>query len=391
MYENLETNIPHFLMQFSDQPSLTENQLFPSRDATLQYLKAYGDDVRHLLKFQTQLIEVLPVTNDGNDSWQVRYRSLNSRMIHEATYDAVVVASGHYSVPYLPDIQGISKWNAAYPGSISHSKYYQKPLDFANKKVLVVGNSASGQDVSAHIASCSKLPVMISVRSNPPTERNPPSKEFMPEIAEFISPSLARRAVRFSDGHVETEIDAIVFCTGYFYSYPFLSSILPPLISTGDRVQNLYQHIFSIHHPSLAFVGIPKPIIPFRTVEGQAAVIARVWSGRLDLPSVTAMQAWEESIIVEKGPGNKFHDLRHPMDFDYYDGLIEWALQTREEEEEGMMRGKLPPKWSERDRWVRRRMVALKEAFALAGEARHEIRTMEELGFSFEHDKEHCS
>lgn len=227
-------------------------------------------------------------------------------------------------------------------GSIYHSKFYRKPQDFEGMKVLVVGNSASGQDISAQLTSYCRLPVMVSVRSKPPPECSLPSKVFVPEIAEFVSPLYARRAVRFSDGQVEMDIDAIIFCTGYFYSYPFLSSILPPLIDTGERVQNLYQHIFSIHHPSLAFVGLPKPIVPFRTVEGQAAVISRVWFGRLYLPSEHVMHTWEKSLIAEQGPGRKFHDLSHPKDFNYYDNLIEWVLSAKGEQDIA----NLPAKWS---------------------------------------------
>lgn len=380
MYENLETNIPHDLMQYFDQPFSAENQLFPSRESTLQYLQSHGQDIQDLVKFGTQVFEVRHVNEDDKASWQVHYQSLTLETIHKDTYDAVVVASGHYTVPYLPEIDGIGQWNSAYMGSIYHSKFYRKPQDFDGMKVLVVGNSASGQDISAHLTSYCRLPVMVSVRSKPPPERSSPSKVFVPGIAEFVSPLYARRAVRFSDGQVEMDIDAIIFCTGYFYSYPFLSSILPPLIDTGERVQNLYQHIFSIHHPSLAFVGLPKPIVPFRTVEGQAAVISRVWSGRLDLPSEDVMHTWEESLITEQGPGRKFHDLSQPKDFDYYDNLIEWALSARGEQDMANM----PAKWSKRDRWLRERMVRIKEAFVHAGEARHEIRKPEELGFFYE-------
>lgn len=366
-------------MQYSDQPFLAEDQLFPSRESTLQYLQSYGQGVQDLVKLGKQVTEVRRGNEDGKPSWHVQYQSLAQETIHKDTYDAVVVASGHYTVPYLPEIDGISQWNSTYTESIYHSKFYRRPQDFDGMKVLVVGNSASGQDISTQITSCCKLPVMVSVRSKSSPERSSSSKVFVPEISEFVSPLCARRAVRFSDGQVEMDIDAIIFCTGYFYSYPFLSSILPPLIDTGERVQNLYQHIFSIHHPSLAFVGLPKPIVPFRTVEGQAAVISRVWSGRLDLPSKHVMHAWEESLITAQGPGMKFHDLSHPKDFDYYDELIEWVQSARGEQEIG----NTPPKWCKRDRWARERMVLIKEAFVRAGTARHEIHTLEELGFFY--------
>lgn len=375
MYEGLETNIPHFLMQFSDSPGLTHHQLCPSRETTLQYLKDYAQDLKHLIKFHTQVTEVL-LRNDGTESWLLRCRDLISNEETEGRYDAVVVASGHYSVPYIPNIPGIREWNERYPGIISHSKFYQRRQNFVDKKVLIVGYAASGQDIAAQITSCSQNPLIISQRSSPRANQDTLSAKFLPEIVEFLLSSTQERAVRFCNGHIETNLDALIFCTGYLYSYPFLSSIHPRLIGTGERVQHLYQHIFSIDHPSLALMGLPKPIIPFPTCESQAAVIARVWSGRIELPSARIMRAWERAVVAEQGAGKKFHDLSFPKDIIYHNALVEWALQARDGSQ-----GKLPRKWNEKDMWVRERCPAIKKAFMERGEERHRVMRMEELGF----------
>lgn len=374
MYEGLETNIPHFLMQFSDSPGLTQHQLCPSREATLQYLKEYANDLKHLTKFHTQVTKVLH-RNDGNESWLIRYKDLKSNEATEGIYDAVVVASGHFSVPYIPDISGIREWNKRYPGIISHSKFYQRSQDYLDKKVLIIGYAASGQDIAAQIATCGQNPLIISQRSSLQANQDTVSAKFMPEIIEFPLSS-QERAVRFCNGHIETNLDAIIFCTGYLYSYPFLSAVHPPFIGTGERVQHLYQHIFSIDHPSLAFVGLPKPIVPFPTCEGQAAIIARVWSGRLELPSASKMREWEKAILMEKGAGKRFHDLSFPEDIKYYNTLVEWSLQAK-----NSGRGKLPKKWNKKDMWIRERCPAIKQAFLRKGEERHKVMTMEELGF----------
>jgi cation diffusion facilitator CzcD-associated flavoprotein CzcO len=376
MYEGLETNIPHFLMRFSDSPALEKNQLCPSMEATLQYLKEYADDVKDMVQFHTQVTEVLHRATDGKDIWLVQYRDLLSGKAAKGIYDAIVVASGHYTVPYIPDIPGIREWNQRYPGIISHSKFYQRPQDFVDQKVLIIGYAASGRDIFTQIARCSHLPVIISHRSSTLVEHDTVRAQFMPEVVEFLPSSSQAKSVRFLNGHVETNLDAVIFCTGYLYSYPFLSAIQPPFIGTGERVQHLYQHIFSIDHPSLAFVGLPKPIIPFPTCEGQAAVIARAWSGRLQLPSMRAMREWETTVVVEQGGGKKFHDLTFPKDIEYHNTLVEWSLQAKDGG-----RGKLPKKWSSKDRWVRERCPAIKQAFLDKGETRHMIMTMDALDF----------
>ncbi|MCJ1417702.1 hypothetical protein MMC32_004047 [Xylographa parallela] len=379
MYDRLETNIPKPLMSYSDTPFPHDCQLFPHRDVVTDYLERYAAEVKPLIQFQTQVIDVrLQNPHATHDVWTVRSENLTSGQQSTACYDAVIVSSGHYTIPFIPSVPGMKEWNHAYPSTISHSKFFRKPEDFVNKKVLVVGNAASGVDIAAQIVSYCTPPLLISSRSESFLLSSATGREELPEITEFISPSVRDRAVRFSDGRVESDITAIVYCTGYLYSYPFLPSLRPHLISDGLRVQNLFQHIFYIEHPSLAFLTLPMRILPFPLCEAQAAVIARVWSTRLQLPSATRMHEWEAGVIDEKGAGKGFHVQNFPEDFDYHNFLYDWAAQTDSKI------GKMPHRWNERERWLREKFPAIKKAFADRGEARHGVTTVEELGFDYE-------
>ena len=309
-------------------------------------------------------------------------RYLSSGLSSSKWYDAIVVASGHYAVPHIPDIKGIRQWNEGYPGRISHSKLYRRPEDYAGKKTIVIGNAASGLDVSAQISRVCSKPLIVSQRSVSSLSNGdiPSDKVIMPEIAEFIGPASGApdRAVRFTDGHVVGNVDAILFCTGYYHSYPFLSSVEPPLVTSGDRVNHLYQHIFYIPGPTLAFVGVPSKILPFRTCEGQAAVIARTWSGRISLPLEDEMNKWEYARIAERGNGRRFHEMRTLEDLDYHNALLDWAARA-----EPVADDKIPKRWSKADYWVRERFPAIKRAFAERGDGRKEVRTLEKLGFHY--------
>ena len=48
-------------------------------------------------------------------------------------FDAVVVASGHYFVPYIPETKGLAEYESLYPGSIEHSKYFRHPESYRGK------------------------------------------------------------------------------------------------------------------------------------------------------------------------------------------------------------------------------------------------------------------
>lgn len=41
------------------------------------------------------------------------------------TYDAVVVASGHFNVPWIPPMEGLEEFERDRPGSVMHSKMFR--------------------------------------------------------------------------------------------------------------------------------------------------------------------------------------------------------------------------------------------------------------------------
>ncbi|KAJ5181217.1 hypothetical protein N7491_000772 [Penicillium cf. griseofulvum] len=290
LYDRLETNIPKELMRYSDKAFPLDAQLFPKHRTVKQYLEEYAEDVESFIKFETQVLDVKP-KDENISTWSLTAKSLRTGIDTTHIYDAVVVASGHFTVPYLPDIPGIQAWDASHPGTISHSKFYNSPEPFQGKKVVVVGSSASGLDIGAQINEVSQGKVLVSQRSESYLAAPPNGDKIIcPEIVEFLPPSYDR-GIKFADGRIEEHIDAIVFCTGYFYSYPFLSSLNPPVVTHGWRTMNVYQQLFYIEHPTLVFPVLSQRVIPFPMAENHAAVFSRVWSARLTLPPKDEMKA----------------------------------------------------------------------------------------------------
>lgn len=385
MYDGLETNIPRTLMQYTDLPFPADTQLFPKFETILQYLEEYSQDVKHLVQFQVQVVDV-KVDDEGRGTWLVTRKHLGSGELQADIYDAVVVANGHYNVPYIPSIPGISVWDDAYPGVISHAKSYCSSNAFQGKKVIIVGNSASGIDIGAQISKVCRAPLLSSVRSESyfTTKATDNRKEY-PPIAEFLPPEKHNRAVRFSNGEIEQDIDAIVFCTGYLYSFPFLSTLNPPVVKNGSRTLRVYQHMFYNEHPTLVFPALNQKVIPFPIAEAQSAVLARVLAGRLALPSREDMYAWEEANAAARGSGKSFHVLAYPLDADYLNFLHEWAASAeRRSRLSNDGQGKQGPFWGNKEKWLRSRFTQIKQAFVQRGEDRRYYRLPEDLGFDFE-------
>ncbi|KAI4621184.1 uncharacterized protein J4E88_005208 [Alternaria novae-zelandiae] len=389
MYEKLETNIPRGLMGFQDLDWPADSQLFPTHETVLKYIDDYSADVQDLVRYCTQVINVSPVDLDvASSPWEVTTRNLLTNEDTSEVYDAVVVANGHFIVPYIPPMAGIKEWAAQHPGRINHSKYYRKPEDFTGKKTIVVGNSASGADVSAQIAEFCQTPLLWSTRSQSMfsathgTAGEDQKRREVPPIKQFLPNS---RGVMLEDGTEEHDIDAIVFATGYFYSLPFLQDVEPKLITTGERVNHTYQHVFYAPRPTLSFLALNQRVIPFPVAEVQSAVLARVYSGRLSLPSHSEMRDWEQSIEEEMGAGRNFHLLPFPKDANYINAMSKWALSA--ESKDGLEnggKGKTPPMWGEWEYWCRENFPKIRQAFGKMGEKRREIRDVKELGFDFE-------
>ena len=88
------------------------------------------------------------------------------------------------------------------------------------------------------------------------------------------------REITFVDG-TKQEFDLVIMSTGYKADYPFL----PERYKYGN-VKNLYKFVFDVEDPSLAFIGLARPIFGsiISVSEIQCRLAARVFSQKVPLP-----------------------------------------------------------------------------------------------------------
>ena len=139
------------------------------------------------------------------------------------------------------------------------------------------------------------------------------------------------------DGSRLGPLDAVIYCTGFRYAFPFLlggagesgaagpeagpapptapdpppeqphrashctsSSTVGGLGVRDQRVGPLYRHVFPPSlAPGLSFLGLPWKVVPFPQHELQAKLVARLLSGRAQLPSREEMEQDVESNYLE--------------------------------------------------------------------------------------------
>lgn len=117
VYDSLRLTSPREIMGFTDFPFLVKKgrdmRRFPGHRELLLYLQDFCEcfGLREMIRFNTR-VENVKMLNygevvDKNDlRWVVKSKSTESEKVVEEVFDAVVVATGHYSHPRLPSING---------------------------------------------------------------------------------------------------------------------------------------------------------------------------------------------------------------------------------------------------------------------------------------------
>lgn len=94
-------------------------------DEVLQYIEDYANDVKQHIRFSTIVKRIYK--SDGR--WQVQSQSTDGAPAQGETFDAICDASGHYTVPYIPRIEGL--WR--FKSKLLHSKWYRSPSPYTQQ------------------------------------------------------------------------------------------------------------------------------------------------------------------------------------------------------------------------------------------------------------------
>jgi len=102
-----------------------------------------------------------------DDEWRLVLRSegTNEDEWWEERFDAVIVANGHYSVPYIPKIEGLEAFERARPGSVKHSKMY-RGRDAYRGKVTHTRIGSDREDTDEQTESRNRWSLRVRGRHN---------------------------------------------------------------------------------------------------------------------------------------------------------------------------------------------------------------------------------
>ncbi|KAL6880708.1 hypothetical protein ACP4OV_012273 [Aristida adscensionis] len=334
MYASVRLMSPREWMGFSDfqfvpRPGAgRDGRRYPGHREVFCYLKdfyhAFG--LAGVVRLNTKVVHVgmAPPHEDGdglpNVKWvvisvHVEPESREEGVVAEEVFDAVVVASGHYSQPKLPTINGMEEWKRRQ----LHSHSYRVPAPFHDQVVVVVGCGESGLDLALELSGVARE-VHLSANKSMKQTMTPamskmlakyrlrPQVDHLGEDEAAMTPAMSRMLANHGDMRLHPQVDrlcedgtvafadgsrvvadAVIYCTGYTYSFPFLDAAGLVTVD-GNRVGPLYEHVFPpALAPALSFVGVPMRVFAPWVFEAQARWVARVLSGGVALPPVEEM------------------------------------------------------------------------------------------------------
>jgi thioredoxin reductase len=291
MYQSLRTNLPKEIMAINAENPFEESisSSFIGPEIVTEYLETFAKkySLHSKVSFNHKVISIQK--QNLSNLWEI---ICETEQLKEEIYffDAVLVCNGHFSLPSVPSIKGLTE---NFSGRLFHSKDYDRLKSegiFRSKKILVIGSRSSGTDIARELSHSSLNNVVyVSDRNYFPSSSEKTVYEtqdlrkliYFPEVKEC----LADHSLLFSNDSrlLQEEIDIIIFCTGYLYDYPFFpvntdgSSFPVRLEDNHRRLTPLYQLMISIEDPSLVFLGLPFLVIPFPLFFYQALYIAALY------------------------------------------------------------------------------------------------------------------
>ena len=284
MYRHLWSNGPKECLEFADY-TFDEHfgkpiPSYPPREVLYDYLlgRARKNDIRKYIQFGTAVRWVSH--NAEKNTFNVTVEDLKTGGHRTEEFDYVIVSTGHFSVPNMPDFPGFEQ----FPGRILHSHDFRDSREFAGQDLLIIGSSYSAEDLALQVKKYGANSVTISYRTAPMGFAWPEGITEVPLLTR-----LDGNTAHFADGS-SRRVDTILLCTGYRHHFPFLENSLRLRTKNVLYPDNLYKGVFWVDNPNLMYLAMQDLYYTFTLFDAQAWYARDYVLGRVNLPSADQMR-----------------------------------------------------------------------------------------------------
>lgn len=279
MYRYLWSNGPKEGLEFADY-SFEEHfgkqiASYPPRAVLFDYIegRVKKAGVRDWIRFSTVVRNVSYDIDRGK--FTVTVKDLPKDYMYSEEFDHVIVASGHFSTPNVPEFPGMGSFN----GRVLHAHDFRDAREFAGQDILIVGTSYSAEDIGSQCWKYGCKSVTVSYRTAPMGFNWPSNWKEVPIITK-----LEGKTATFKDG-TTANADALILCTGYQHHFPFLPDELR--LKTRNRLAaaDLYKGVAYVHNPRLFYLGMQDQWFTFNMFDAQAWWVRDAIMGKIAIPA----------------------------------------------------------------------------------------------------------
>lgn len=290
MYRNLWSNGPKEALEFAeytfDEHFGRPISSYPPRPVLWDYIngRVEKNDVKKYVQFNTVVRWVQ--FNEDTKTFTVTVENLIDGKTETSEFENVIIASGHFTVPNVPNFEGIE----TFPGSVRHAHDFRGAEDLADKDVLLIGSSYSAEDIGVQAYKMGARSITFSYRTAPMGFDWPKDVEELPLVTHFDG-----SVAHFSNGE-SRKFDAVVLCTGYLHHYPYLPSDLALKSPNCLYPDTLYRGVVSEANNQLFYLGAQDQWFTFNMFDAQAWYTRDVILGDIALPDAaeqrTDIEGW---------------------------------------------------------------------------------------------------
>ncbi|KMW57788.1 flavin-containing monooxygenase [Candidatus Rhodobacter oscarellae] len=277
MYRYLWSNGPKEGLEFADY-TFEEHfgkpiASYPPRAVLFDYIKGRVEKagVRDWIEFDTIVRDVR--ARDGGFEVTVRNEKTDSEKTEQ--FDHVVVATGHFSVPNVPEYPGFESYN----GRLLHAHDFRDAREFTGKDVMIMGTSYSAEDIGSQIWKYGATSIVQSCRGGATGYKWP---ENWTEVAGLDR--VEGKTCHFTDGST-ADVDAIILCTGYKHHFPFLPDDLRLKTANILAADDLYKGVVWNHNTDMFYLGMQDQWYTFNMFDAQAWWVRDAIMGKIAIPS----------------------------------------------------------------------------------------------------------
>ena len=278
MYRYLWSNGPKEGLEFADytfDEHFGKNiASYPPRAVLWDYIKGRVEKagVRSLIRFRNPVRRV--EYDDSSGKFRVVAQDIPNDRETDETFDYVVVASGHFSTPNVPEFPGFETFN----GRILHAHDFRDAREFTGKEILIIGTSYSAEDIGSQCWKYGCKSVTVSHRTAPMGFDWPDTWKEVP-LLERVD----RQTAYFKDGSSK-RVDAILLCTGYLHHFPFMEDKLKLRTTNRLATADLYKGIVWVDNLKLFYLGMQDQWYTFNMFDAQAWYARDIMLGRIAVP-----------------------------------------------------------------------------------------------------------